>query len=80
MTPYNQTRRNNQRPVPSRNLPLEWNCIRREDNHHGNEHEADNEGKLKVLDDTRYFNPECGFLHFFSSGTPGPNTCRASVR
>lgn len=76
MTPYDQAQWNDQRPVPSGDLPRKRNQGGRENNHHCNEHKANNDGKLEVLDDTRHFDPEGRLFDFLSGGTPGPKNVK----
>ena len=58
MTPNHQREGDDQRPVPPRNLPFKRNEVCREDDHHGDAQEADDEGEFEALPDAGYFDPE----------------------
>lgn len=53
MTSHDQRKRDNQRPIPTRNLPFKRHNIRRENDHHSDSRKADDEGQLEALPDTR---------------------------
>ena len=55
MTPDHERERDNQRPIPTRDLPLKRHNVRRKDNHHGDTRKADHKGQLEALPDARHY-------------------------
>ena len=58
MTPNDQCKRDDQRPVPVQNLQVIRHPLGRERDHHGDTQEADDEGKLEALPNSGDFYPE----------------------
>ena len=53
MTPDHERERDDQRPIPTWDLPLKRHNVRCEDNHHRDTREADHKGQLEALPNAR---------------------------
>lgn len=56
MAADHQRERDDQRPIPTGDLPFKGHKLGSEDDHHGNAREADNERQLEALPNTGYCN------------------------
>jgi len=70
MTSNYERERDNQSPIPSRDLPLKRHNIGCEDNHHGDARKTNHEWQLEALPDPWHFDPEGWKLDFFTGRSP----------
>ena len=55
MTPNHKWERDNQRPIPTWDLPVKRYNVRCEDNHHGDTREANHKRQLETFPDARHY-------------------------